>query len=404
MFLSAVLIILICIGMNYLISNYRKQLPLIRAANLLPGPKTKPIIGNAYYFLQRNFDEYLQSICLLTDIYPSPFRLWFGNNLLIFVTEPDHVKTILQSPSCLNKSMMYNHFKAWLGMGVFTAPAPIWVEHRKMIASSFNTNILRVFLDTFVEQASILMDKLEHMVGEEVDLFHYIAMCTLDIISGTSLGIKLESQSNQNDQYVKALERLKEIIFQRTRNIFLFPDIIFHLTSLNREQQKHLNFIHSTTEQVIRQKEEARNNPDTTKTECAKPPRRVFLDVLMEASNKGKKFTRKNIHDEINTMCAAGTDTTAVTMNFTIFMLANHPEIQEKVYEELLKIYGTQDPKSAPVKFEDLQHMNYLERVIKETLRLFPVAPLIGRRLTEDLTIEKNMFQEDILCRKAPTL
>ncbi|EFN77917.1 Cytochrome P450 4C1, partial [Harpegnathos saltator] len=60
---------------------------------------------------------------------------------------------------------------------------------------------------------------------------------------------------------------------------------------------------------------------------------------------------------------------------------------KEKVYEELVEIYGTQDPKTVPVKFEDLQHMNYLERVIKETLRLFPVGPIIGRRLDENLQI-----------------
>ncbi|XP_025158653.1 cytochrome P450 4C1-like, partial [Harpegnathos saltator] len=66
----------------------------------------------------------------------------------------------------------------------------------------------------------------------------------------------------------------------------------------------------------------------------------------------------------------------------------------EKVYEELVEIYGTQDPKTVPVKFEDLQHMNYLERVIKETLRLFPVVPIIGRRLDENLQIGEYILPE----------
>lgn len=60
---------------------------------------------------------------------------------------------------------------------------------------------------------------------------------------------------------------------------------------------------------------------------------------------------------------------------------------KEKVYDEMLEIYGTQESKIAPVKSEDLQRMCYLECVIKETMRLFPVAPIIGRRLTEDLKI-----------------
>lgn len=57
------------------------------------------------------------------------------------------------------------------------------------------------------------------------------------------------------------------------------------------------------------------------------------------------------------------------------------------MYRELLEIYGTQNLKSAPIKFENLGHMSYLERVIMETLRLFPVVPFIGRKPTEDLKI-----------------
>ncbi|XP_018056012.1 PREDICTED: cytochrome P450 4V2-like, partial [Atta colombica] len=59
--------------------------------------------------------------------------------------------------------------------------------------------------------------------------------------------------------------------------------------------------------------------------------------------------------------------------------------LQEKAYKELLEIYGTETPKFAPVKYEDLQHMHYLDCIIKETLRLFPIVPMIGRKLTEDL-------------------
>lgn len=60
---------------------------------------------------------------------------------------------------------------------------------------------------------------------------------------------------------------------------------------------------------------------------------------------------------------------------------------KEKIYKELMGIYGMQDSKSTPVKFKDLQYMNYLECVINETLRLFPSVPFIGRYLTKDIKI-----------------
>lgn len=60
---------------------------------------------------------------------------------------------------------------------------------------------------------------------------------------------------------------------------------------------------------------------------------------------------------------------------------------KEKVYKELEEIYGTKTPISAPIKYDDLQHMHYLDRVLKETMRLFPAIPIIGRELTEDMKI-----------------
>ncbi|XP_036150268.1 cytochrome P450 4V2, partial [Monomorium pharaonis] len=79
------------------------------------------------------------------------------------------------------------------------------------------------------------------------------------------------------------------------------------------------------------------------------------------------------------------------TINFVIFLLAFFPEIQEKVYKELLEIYGTKNSKGYTIKYEDLEHMHYLTCVIKETLRLFPTFPIIGRYLEADLKIGNNV-------------
>lgn len=64
----------------------------------------------------------------------------------------------------------------------------------------------------------------------------------------------------------------------------------------------------------------------------------------------------------------------------------------------MLEIYGTETAKSALIKYGDLQHMHYLDRVIKETMRLFPIAPIIGRQVTEELKMGLFTFykQADI--------
>lgn len=61
--------------------------------------------------------------------------------------------------------------------------------------------------------------------------------------------------------------------------------------------------------------------------------------------------------------------------------------MQDKVYEEILNIFGTENPENNPIKLEDLQHLKYLERVIKETMRLFPTTPIITRHVSQDLEL-----------------
>ncbi|CAL1689638.1 unnamed protein product [Lasius platythorax] len=386
-FISVIFIILIAI--SYFVLNYRRQLSLIKAAKCLPGPKPFPLIGNACYLLRKNFDEFLNSMLSLMDGYSSPARFWFGNKLYIGVYEPEQIKIVLQSPSCLDKGTVYKYAESWLGSGLITAPASTWIHTRKMIAPCFNASLLKVFFDTFAKQSLTLVHELEKLAPyeKEVDLFHYIWLCTLDIIYESTTGMKLDSQTNKDNRYVKAITRVKEIVAIRMRNIFLLPNILFNLIDLSREQLKNLILIHSYADKVIRQRTSNKLNC-TSKTESSRT-KKTFLEILMEASHDGKTLTEKNIRDEVNTILVAGSDTTAVTVNFAIFILANFPEIQEKVYEELSEIYDIEDLNSAPIKYEDLQHMDYLSRVIKETMRLFPIVACVVRHLKEDLKIGK---------------
>ncbi|KAM0724380.1 Cytochrome P450 4C1 [Formica fusca] len=198
------------------------------------------------------------------------------------------------------------------------------------------------------------------------------------------MDIKLKPSSIS--QFLEAMERFKTIVYRAT-NLFLYPNFIFSFTSIGRESLKNMNFIHVFIDKIIQQQADTLNKLDT---ENKRKKNKTLYDILMGSSQKEKfvqdDFT-KVLHNNTILMLLATSETNAITLNFLAFVLANFSEIQEKVYEELLEIYGTKIPKSTPIKYEDLQRMNYLENVIKETMRLFPVVPLIARELTEDLNI-----------------
>lgn len=88
--------------------------------------------------------------------------------------------------------------------------------------------------------------------------------------------------------------------------------------------------------------------------------------------------------EETQAILIAGADATALTLGYVLILLAMHQKTQTQVFAELDFVFGDSE---RDVTVEDLQHLPLLERVIKETLRLFPVAPIVGRHLYEDLAI-----------------
>ncbi|XP_043500833.1 cytochrome P450 4C1-like [Polistes fuscatus] len=117
-----------------------------------------------------------------------------------------------------------------------------------------------------------------------------------------------------------------------------------------------------------------------------------FLDAIFKSFYETGEYSEADIHDEINTLVFTGSDTTATTVTFLFLMLATFPDIQNQVYEELYDMYGSSDPKDVPITWEDIKNMKYLERVIKETLRIFPSGPLFGRKLYRDTKVNDNVI------------
>lgn len=105
-----------------------------------------------------------------------------------------------------------------------------------------------------------------------------------------------------------------------------------------------------------------------------------------------EKWSKKELMDETQTMIVGGIDTSATTMSFLALMLGLHQEIQENVYQEIYSIFGETDRDPS---LQDLDQMVYTERVIKESMRLFPVGPLLLRKTQKDIIVDGTVIPND---------
>ncbi|MGC4041299.1 MAG: cytochrome P450 [Flavobacterium sp.] len=106
-----------------------------------------------------------------------------------------------------------------------------------------------------------------------------------------------------------------------------------------------------------------------------------LLDMLLETryEDTGEPMATQQLIDEIKILFIAGHETTANALTFTLHLLANHPEIQQKVLDEILEIESQTDD-----VVEQLQKMTYINAVINESMRLYPPAWITDRENIDD--------------------
>ncbi|KAM8704632.1 hypothetical protein ACLKA7_009143 [Drosophila subpalustris] len=97
----------------------------------------------------------------------------------------------------------------------------------------------------------------------------------------------------------------------------------------------------------------------------------------------------QDVEDEANTIVFAAFETTALTITYTLMLLAMFPEYQERVYEEIISVFPNIG--DFEVSFEDIQKLEYLDMVINESMRLMPAIPLTIRKLTQDVKLSNGV-------------
>ena len=124
--------------------------------------------------------------------YQTPIRGWMGPFLCLVVTDPDDIQIVLKHENSMEKPFVYLYAKDWVGEGIITCPSVnMWRSHRKIIAPTFNRKILENYMPIFTKQSEMLVEQLQKFCGknEDVEMFHYVSRCTLDIICGKSISL-----------------------------------------------------------------------------------------------------------------------------------------------------------------------------------------------------------------------
>ncbi|CAN8020264.1 unnamed protein product, partial [Ixodes persulcatus] len=160
-------------------------------------------------------------------------RIYSGLSPLIIVYRADYVEEVLKSNTLLKKGAVYDMLHSWLGTGLLTGTGNKWRTRRRLFTPAFHFRILDDFTPTINVQSMILADFLGKMSLEHngVDVVPRVTLCTLDIVCETIMGKVINAQSNQDSEYVKAVNRLGELFLERILTPFARLERIYKITS-----------------------------------------------------------------------------------------------------------------------------------------------------------------------------
>ncbi|EAT33703.2 AAEL014019-PA [Aedes aegypti] len=388
-----------------LLALYEVHLRLLlsnRAAKQFPGPRRLPVLGNALALL---FNDQVSTFKLprrWAQRYKESYRLVIRGGFVINAIRARETEALLSSTKLIDKSILYTFLYPFMGKGLLTSTGPKWFHRRKILTAAFHFNILPKFLVTFQEECDKLLRKLDADVkaGNTTTLQSVAARFTLNTICETAMGVKLDSMS-MADEYRAKIQEVIKLLLLRVMNPWLVEEFPYRLLGFRRRLMKVLKPIHAFTRSIIKQRRDlfhanVKNVDDFSEENIYvnTNQRYALLDTLL-ASEAKNQIDEEGIREEVDTFMFEGHDTTASAFTFIFLVIANHQEAQRQLVEEIETMIAGRSNPTEPLSMHDYGELKFMDRVIKECLRLYPPVPFISRAVLEDAQLGDRFIPKD---------
>lgn len=329
---------------------------------LPPGPKGHLIRGNLPE-MRRGILDFL-SMCARE--YGDIVYLRAGPRPTVLLNHPDYIEYVLANTNrTFNKGSILRSNRRLLGDGLLTSGGDFWRRQRRLAQPAFH----RERIDNY---GRIMVDYTERMLstwqdGETRDVHADMMRLTLAIVAKTLFDADIEEEA---EDVGAALAMALNGFNARISRLILLPDTI--PTPGNLPFLRAVRKLDEIVYGIIRQRRATGED------------RGDLLSLLLHAQDEDDKsrMTDKQLRDEAMTIILAGHETTAIAMSWTWYLLAQHPQVEARLMDELREVLGDRPP-----TVTDLPKLRYTEMIVTESMRLYPPAWSIGRQPVEDCEI-----------------
>ena len=267
------------------------------------------------------------------------------------IHHPDDVKRVLVSNhKNYTKGVGLDRVRILLGKGIMTSEGELWKRQRYMMQPFFHRRVITEFASLIGAANERFIARWEALAarGELINLTDEMSELTLEIVLRSIFSSDLDRLSAQPGG------NPFEVVTKESGRNLQFAYKFRSLTKL-------------VAELIARRRAEGREHFD-------------YLGMLMQARDKdsGEAMPERELIDEVMTLIVAGHETTASGLNWTWYLLSQHPQVLARLHAEI-----DAAPEIAAPSLAQMEELSYAQQVVNEALRLYPPGWLLSRRTLE---------------------
>nr|ADC34701.1 flavonoid 3' hydroxylase [Actinidia chinensis] len=364
-----------------------------RKLNLPPGPKPWPIIGNLNLIGSLPH----RSLHDLSQQYGPIMHLRFGSFPVVVGSSVAAAKTFLKTmdvtfasrpKTAAGKHTTYNYSDiTWSPYGAY------WRQARKMcLTELFSTKRLESYEYIRIEEMRSLIKEIYQSAGTPIMIKDNLSTVSLNVISRMVLGRRYLDASESSVVTPEDFKKMLDELFL-LNGVFNIGDSIPWIDFLDLQGNvKRMKVVAKKFDKFLEHVLDEHN--EKRREEGVGFVAKDMVDVLLQLAddpNLDIKLERHGVKAFTQDLLAGGTESSAVTVEWAISELLKKPKIFKMATEELDRVIG----KSRWVEEKDIPNLPYIEAIVKETMRMHPVAPMLVPRLTrEDCQVDGYDIQE----------
>jgi cytochrome P450 len=289
----------------------------------------------------------------------------------VMVNDPDLVEAICVTQNRqFKKDRFAQDLQRVLGKGLLTSDGDFWRRQRKLAQPAFHRDRIAGYGKTMIDLTLSTIERWKD--GEPRDAHTDMMALTLDIVGKTLFGADVGSRAREIGECLEHVsERYADTIAMAVPHWDKLP------TPLNRRFRAAVVRLDGIMRELLASHRAGKTGDGHD-----------LLSMLMAArDDDGSGMSDDQLRDEAITILLAGHETTAIALSFTWLLLSQNPEVRARLEAEVDEVFGDRPPTHA-----DLPRLVFTERVVRESMRLYPPAWSIGREAADDVELGGERF------------